>query len=222
MLGNVFILGDSYSTFKGYIPPGYSCYYESNGPDYVTNNTAMELTNNDVCKVEQTWWYSLINEYGNLLRNCSWSGTTICNTGYDGEDYSEISFIARIEKVLKDGYFEENMVDTIFLFGGTNDSWADSPIGELKYENWEKEDLFFVLPAFCYLLNELSEKLKDTKVYFILNTELKAEIENGFVSACKQYDVSVIRLKNIDKTSGHPTVKGMKQIKEQILLAVGI
>ena len=26
-IGNVFVLGDSYSTFKGYIPEGYATYY---------------------------------------------------------------------------------------------------------------------------------------------------------------------------------------------------
>ena len=211
-LGNVFILGDSYSTFEGYIPEAYDAYYTARGRE-----------DSDVCEVNHTWWYRLLEETdANLVKNCSFSGTTICNTGYEGRDCSDISFISRMEELFKNNYFEENNVNTFFLFGGTNDSWADSPIGELKYGNWKKEDLFFVLPAFCYLLNELSKNLKDTKVYCILNTELKPEIENGFVSACKQYDVSVIRLKNIDKTSGHPTVKGMKQIKEQILLAVGI
>lgn len=122
MLGNVFILGDSYSTFEGFIPEGYDIYYNTEGPNYIRNNPDMKLGDNDVNDVEQTWWYTIANENGTLLRNCSWSGTTICNTGYGGADFSEISFIARFEKLLKNGYFEENHVDTIFLFGGTNDS----------------------------------------------------------------------------------------------------
>ncbi|MBQ8588463.1 MAG: hypothetical protein IJ454_03635, partial [Clostridia bacterium] len=87
MLGNVFILGDSYSTFQGYIPEGYAHYYGEEGPNYLESNPEMKLTANDVCDVAHTWWYDLVKENGTLLRNCSWSGTTICNTGYHGKDY---------------------------------------------------------------------------------------------------------------------------------------
>ena len=37
---NILIFGDSYSTFKEYIPNGYAVYYP----------------NLDIQKVEQTWW----------------------------------------------------------------------------------------------------------------------------------------------------------------------
>ena len=46
MIENVFILGDSYSTYEGYIPEGYDpCY-----GDYVENGT-------DVHQVEKTRWH---------------------------------------------------------------------------------------------------------------------------------------------------------------------
>ena len=35
MLKNVFILGDSYSTFEGYVPEGYISYYRPDGPSYL-------------------------------------------------------------------------------------------------------------------------------------------------------------------------------------------
>ena len=35
MLGNIFILGDSYSTFEGYIPDKYETYYKKEGPQYI-------------------------------------------------------------------------------------------------------------------------------------------------------------------------------------------
>lgn len=97
MLGNVFILGDSYSTFAGYIPDGYDSYYAPEGPKYVQNNDGQELSDNDVTSVSQTWWYPLVTEYGTLIQNNSWSGTTVCNTGYGGNDYSDVSFVGRIK-----------------------------------------------------------------------------------------------------------------------------
>ena len=206
-IGNTFILGDSYSTFEGFIPQGYKAYY-----------TTAEKEETDVNQVEQTWWHQLLAETdATLLKNCSYSGTTICNTGYDGKDSKSVSFVARFDKLLAENYFYENKINTFFLFGGTNDSWANSPIGELMYSDWEKEDLFSVLPAFCYLIHKICINLPDAKVFCVLNTELKSDIRENFKTACKRYDVNVIQLDEFDKKCGHPTVKGMKQIKEQIM-----
>ena len=51
MLGNVFILGDSYSTFYKYIPEGYAHYYDDKGPAYLNSDSEMSLSINDVCNV---------------------------------------------------------------------------------------------------------------------------------------------------------------------------
>ena len=48
MLGNIFILGDSYSTFSGYIPEGYAPYYDEDGPWYLKVNPEMKMNTNDV------------------------------------------------------------------------------------------------------------------------------------------------------------------------------
>lgn len=83
----VSILGDSYSTFKGHVTP------EKNAIWYPANK-------NDVVKLEQTWWYQFINNYGYILdTNNSFSGSTICNTGYRQEDYSDRSFITRMNNL---------------------------------------------------------------------------------------------------------------------------
>lgn len=216
MLGNIFILGDSYSTFKGYIPDGYDAYYRDNGPEYVIYNDDVELSDKDVCKVEQTWWYDIVNEMGTLLKNCSWSGTTICHTGYNGKDASHKSFVARMQKLIKEEYFKKNKVDTFFLFGGTNDSWADSPLGEGIKSNWTNEDLYKVLPAFSYLINLLVSQIPGAKIYCIINTGLKPEISSFYKSVCRDNNVKIIELHNIDKIYGHPTIKGMQEIKKQV------
>ena len=217
MLGNVFILGDSYSTFDGYIPKGYAPYYDTEGPWYLKVNPEMALNENDVCDVTHTWWYHLTKENGKLIRNCSWSGTTICNTGYDGVDNSKVSFIARLDRLIEEGYFITNKIDTFFLFGGTNDSWSNAPLGDDIYSKWTKEDLYCVRPAFSYLIDRLIHVIPDSKIYCIINSGLKEEITEFYKSVCSKNNVAVIELHDIEKVCDHPTVNGMEDIRKQVL-----
>ena len=217
MLKNVFILGDSYSTFEGFIPEECVAYYKPEGPSYLRKKPELEKNENDVFAVEQTWWYNLVKENGNLLLNCSWSGTTICNTGYDGCDNSHCSFIARFIKLKEEGYFEENKVDTLFLFGGTNDNWSNAPVGNPVESDWTKEDLYNVFPAFSYLINLIKTTLPDAKVYCILNSDLRDEVDDFYKLICRKNEVPLIELYDIEKREGHPTVKGMETIKNQVL-----
>ena len=217
MLGNIFILGDSYSTFRDYIPEGYSAYYTAEGPWYVRKEGGSALAPEDVLHVEETWWYNLAKENGNLVRNCSWSGTTVCHTGQDGADCSAKSFIGRFEKLIEEGFFKENKMDTFFFFGGTNDSWVDSPLGEPKESGWTREDTYKALPGFSYLLNKVIETLPDAKIYCIINTGLKEEIASFYKEYSQKRGVGVIELCDIDKKDGHPTILGMAQIREQVL-----
>lgn len=200
---NVIIIGDSYSTYKGYIPEGYSSYYGD------------ERKDNPVVKgVEKTWWKILENEKNfNIVLNDSFSGSTVCNTVREGFSI-DTSFISRIDKYIADGFFAENAIDTMLIFGGTNDSWINAPIGSVKYSDRTEEDLKCVLPAFCYLLERAKTVVRNIVV--IMNNELKPSISAGFTEACKNYDVVCLQLKDIDKENGHPTVIGMKQISEQV------
>lgn len=207
-LNNVVIFGDSYSTFEGHIPEGYFPYY-----------SASEDSETDVRKVSETWWYQLMQETNsNLLLNNSWSGSTICYTGWGHVDCSETSsFIYRLKELTESGYFKENKVDTVFVLGGTNDSWCEAPLGESKYADWKKEDLYSVLPAIPYFFKNLKEALPEANIICIINSELKPEITEGMKAACEYYGIPSIQLKNVDKVWGHPTIEGMKNIKDQVL-----
>ena len=196
----VSILGDSYSTYYGYVTPDTNlCWYSVPG----------EKKENDVKKVEDTWWYQFFN--GNdyqLEKNNSYSGSTICNTGYKKADYSDRSFITRMSNLGKP--------DIILVFGGTNDSWAGAPIGDYMYANWTKTDLYNFRPAFCQLLDYITKNYPEAKVYNITNSELSAEVTDSMDKICRHYGITNIRLHDIDKQWGHPSVKGMKCISEQI------
>lgn len=194
------ILGDSYSTFEGYIPEGNACWY-STAPH----------GENDVTSVEQTWWHLFAKENGyELLLNESYSGSTICNTGYDGADYSDRAFTKRMFNVTAGN------PDMIIIFGGTNDSWANAPVGELKFNGWTSSDMYSCLPSCCFMLEYFTAVAKDSQIVFLINSELKDEITEGITSACRHYGVQCLLLKDIDKIWGHPSIKGMAQISDQL------
>lgn len=200
---NIFIMGDSYSTYEGYIPEGYLFYYSDGRKDSPI-----------VKGVEKTWWKIFSNKNNrNIVFNDSFSGSTICNTVRESLSV-ESSFVNRIDKYISEKFFIENKTDTMFIFGGTNDSWIDAPVGKLKYSDWTAEDLKCVLPAFCYLIDRAKKAVED--VIVIINTDLKQEITMGFVEACEKNEIKYICLKEIDKENGHPTELGMKQISEQV------
>lgn len=192
------VLGDSYSTFEGFIPEGNAIWY-LNPPK----------NRNDVTKVEETWWHQAIALLGGKLeKNESWSGATVCNTGYGKKDSSVSSFITRADRL--------GAPDIILVCGATNDSWAQSPIGEYKYSDWTAEDLKNFRPAMAKLLHDLQKLYPQAAVFFILNDCLKPEINDSVHAVCEHYAVPCIDLKNIDKQKGHPSIAGMKAFAEQV------
>ena len=200
----VSILGDSYSTFYGYVQPENNlCWYGVPG----------EKKENDVTKVEQTWWWCLTDSVTYVLEcNNAYSGATVCNTGYERADYSDRSFITRMDDL--------GNPDIILVFGGTNDSWAGAPLGDFKYSQWTKDDLYDFRPAFCYMMDYLLSHYPNAKVFNITNTELSAKITASMDSICRHYGVSNIVLYDIDKQWGHPSVKGMQSICSQVRAAI--
>ncbi len=195
------ILGDSYSTFEGHVTPAENLvWYPAGGHDHT-----------DVDSVQYTWWRLLTDapdSPGSLGVNNSYSGATICYTGYRGEDYSDRAFVTRMDSL--------GDPDIILVFGATNDSWAGAPIGEYKYEDITPDDLRSFRPAMARMLAGLGELYPDAQVWFILNTELKPEINESVETVCARYGVPVIKLEDIDKDWGHPTRKGMRAIALQV------
>lgn len=106
--------------------------------------------------------------------------------------------------------------DIIFIFGATNDNWAGAPLGDYQYEGWTKEKLYEFRPAMTYMLDHMTNRYPNVEIYFILNTGLKEEFNESVRTICKHYNIDCIELHDIDKKSGHPSVKGMEQINEQV------
>ena len=204
------IFGDSYSTHRDYIPEEYPHYYcnEGRAPDQPVTKMQMR----------ETWWGQMMEHTGaTLVLNDSWSGSTIGYTGYAGDCSTGSSFIYRYRKLMEKGFFVENEMDTIFVFGGTNDSWSNAPLGVETYSDFTENELFNVLPAICYFMTTLKQEHPNTRVVFIGNCDIKREILDCMAHAAQKLSVDFVELQDIDKINGHPTVLGMTQICEQVL-----
>lgn len=96
------ILGDSISTYAGYIPATYEVYYSGN--------------NCGVSSVDETWWKRVINITGmELCVNDSWSGATVSNVR--DQWYPNSSGVDRCENLNTD----DVSPDIIIVYMGTND-----------------------------------------------------------------------------------------------------
>lgn len=208
--GTFSIIGDSYSSFKGYMAnTNASTWYPAS--DNNMNDT------NDVENVEQTWWYKFANTYGSrLIENNSWSGSTIAYDSYsDGlDDGKETSFIQRM-----------NLITTpqlILIYGGTNDSWVagdtnrDDFLGEYKYSDFSESDFIYFRPALAYLLDKLKHKHIGAKIIFMLNSSLN-NINESVHEICYHYEISVCEITDIALAHSHPTSEGMTTIAKQIM-----
>ena len=196
----VSILGDSYSTFQGFIPDGNRAWYTA----------PVDTAKTDVENVTQTWWWQTISQAGCLIeRNDSYSGATVSYHGYNNADYSDRAFVTRLPRL--------GSPDMIFIFGGTNDDWAGAELGDYQYDNFTQSDLYNYRPALAYLLQQAKLRYPNVKIYYLINDILKEDIVESTKVICSHYDIPYLELQDIDKKSDHPTVKGMNSIARQVL-----
>ena len=79
-----------------------------------------------------------------------------------------------------------------------------------------KDTLSEFRPAMAYMLDHMTNRYPNVEIYFLLNSGLKEEFNESVRTICKHYNIDCIELHDIDKKSGHPSVKGMEQICAQI------
>lgn len=201
---SVSILGDSYSTFEGFVEPS------TNELWYFAKPKSRQTDVNDV---KQTWWHRFITDNGYLLeKNNSYSGATVSTTGYQGNDYSDRSFITRMKNI--------GSPDMILIFGATNDSWAGSPIGEFNWNDIYGGNMKEFRPALAYMLSYLKNRHPNAEIIYLINDGLKQEITSSIIEACRHFGIPYVEFHDIDKTAGHPNVNGMRQISEQLTEAL--
>lgn len=200
----VTIFGDSYSTFEGYLTPA------TNETWYWSENSPHRNKKNDVTKVEQTWWWQVIDQMGwKLEKNNSYSGSTVGYFGYQNENYQPRSFNTRVADL--------GEPDVILSCCITNDSWTGEKLGHYKYANWDENDMWYFRPAMARLCSVMKQNYPMSKIYIILNTELKPEFNESLQIICRHYGIPVIILHDIDKQQGHPSIAGHKAMADQVV-----
>lgn len=202
------ILGDSFSTFEGYVNPDSNDVWYCPPP----NNLI------DVTSVEQMWWYKLATKLGWVLdKNNSFSGSLICNFyGYNaGPYYSPHSFIRRMDNL--------GNPDVIFVFGGTNDVWNGAYSGEFVYSDWTEGQLEYYRPALAYMFENLKQLYPKAKLYLLMDMHLSTYDNEGlmFVESAhiiaRHYGIDCIDLHDIHKAWAHPDLKGQDDIARQVI-----
>lgn len=101
----VSLIGDSISTFSGYLPTSYNSFYPTG----------------DVVSASQTYWYRLI--YNNMQNavldmNIAWTGTLVTRSTNEEQKSAHWYGHSFTERFIKDGM---GSPDVILVHGGTND-----------------------------------------------------------------------------------------------------
>ena len=115
----VSVLGDSISTFAGYIPAG---------------NRARYPQSNLLTDVDLTWWKRLLDKNGMVLGiNESWAGSLVSWDGSEGTDIGADKHIVSSTRIQHLG--DNGQPDYILVFGGTNDVSRKVELGTFSYDD---------------------------------------------------------------------------------------
>ncbi|MFE7378493.1 SGNH/GDSL hydrolase family protein [Bacillus cereus] len=136
------IIGDSISTYEGYIPEGNvpnGNYSEARRPPY------------------RCWWYGITHNLFNLVVNESWGGRRVTKTRTDDNASWALHRIASLEK---DGI----KPDVVFVELGMNDLLGNITIGNYDGVIDPNDDLTF---ANCYarLIDGIQKAYPNTRIY---------------------------------------------------------
>lgn len=234
------IMGDSISTFAGYIPEadGFNLAHRARYPD--TSRIP------DVTDVNQTWWMQVIHELDAKLGvNESWAGSTIYwgdNMSTKNADTGEKAAMASLTRIQNLG--SNGTPDLILFFGAGNDMGRGVPLGsfdpaaaptqvDLTTKKWET-----FADAYTAAIIRLQYYYPDTKIVAMTSyampsyvTAAKLEKYGAVIKAiCDHYGVPYIRLEECGVTFDmlpdkiHPNAEGMDcitaYVKEKLLTEI--
>lgn len=216
----VSIIGDSISTFRGWVPSGYSTHYPA--------------TDGTLTTVNETYWYRLINDFmknAQFETNIAFSGSTVTNT--TKENY-EKRYGTATNAWWHNSYTERfaacggmGRPDIIIIHGGTND-WshnadplapgvairndASNAYGGSAPEDALMNALFATADAaktrtqinalpdgtFCEayikLMCQIRERYPQCKVVCIVGDYLNSAIEQSTIQIAEHYGARVVNL----------------------------
>lgn len=148
------ILGDSISTFAGYIPSGNAVYYSG--------------SNAGVYSVDDTWWKKLINALGmELLVNESWSGSRVAGSA------EPAACLTRCENLGTDP-------DVIIVYMGINDFNNNVGLGTYNGEGTLPTVTTTFREAYAIMLNKILTKYTSAEVWVCTLPYCERGTNDGF------------------------------------------
>ena len=222
------ILGDSISTFDGYIPveDGFNLTHR---PRYPQSNLLMD--------VNETWWMQTITAVDAKLGiNDSWAGSRVSNS-IDGNsgDQGENTCMASLTRIQNLG--SNGTPDVILFFGGTNDIGTYVTMGSFDPANAPTEvDLTATkwataADAYVAAIMRMQYYYPDAQIFALLPTYTKSYYKDErlaayneiFAAICRHYGVSYVDLRDSGITLDnlpdgiHPNAEGMNLITNAIV-----
>ena len=222
------ILGDSISTFAGYIPiaDGFNLQHR---PRYPQSNLFSD--------VNLTWWMQTITALDAKLGiNDSWAGSTVTNTitGNSG-DLGEKAAMASLTRIQNLG--ANGTPDVILFYGGTNDIGRLLPLGsfdpataptevDLTTTKWTTVADAYVDAImrlqYYYPEAEILAMLPTYTASYYTNAQL-AQYNTVFSAICEHYGIPYIDLRDCGISTAnlpdgiHPDATGMDYITRAVL-----
>ena len=153
------ILGDSISTFDGYIPTDYNIFYPGSG---------------DISTVEKTWWWQVMNATGmELNANASSSNTTITGDSLDTTGSAPSCSTKRMIDLTPGD--DGPAPDILIVFMGTNDFLRSVELGTFTEPSPQDEG---VVNNFCdayeLMIQKLNALYPNAEIYFCTLLETNA------------------------------------------------
>lgn len=188
------IMGDSLSTFDGWILPEYAVFYPING---------------EVFSVEETWWMSLISDTGmELCGNDSSSGSTCVgdSTAVDNPKYGCSGY--RIQGLTGD---HGEYPDIILIYMGTNDLLTHVPLGSNDGSKIVEEgEITDFSDAYCLILDKVASTYPTAQIFCCGLTQIGMHVEekpvlfeNRLGLTAAEYNQCIER---IAETKGYPYI----------------
>lgn len=132
------IMGDSISTYEGYIPSGALSYYPAG----------------DVTSVQKTYWQYLASQEGMIIDTVNAYGGTTVATKWQTTDRPEMTSEGRLSNL--------GNPDFIVVFGGVND-YGGNPLGDYPVDG-TYTNMFEFRTAYAYLLDQLKQRYPSARI----------------------------------------------------------
>lgn len=140
------IVGDSISTYEGWIPNGYDVYYRNGGI---------------LPSVENTYWKIAINELGMVVGNCSWSGSYVYGDSTSTSNANIGTSTKRINDLSADGINP----DIVLVYMGTNDFLFGIDKGEFNMSSdYADGNISTFMNAYALLLTKIRKAYPNCKI----------------------------------------------------------